>query len=808
VTDASRLVDDIVARVRPLEIELARAWWESSTRVSPEAEQRRVAADVELRSLLGDPDTFAELRRARERPDHDPHVARQVELLHDAFLPNQVPSELRRSLAELEAALDSTYNAFRGTIDGRSVDDNEIAQILRASDDEAERRAAWEASKQVGAEVASRVRELARIRNRAAHELGFRDHFALALASSELDEGRLFATLDEVDAATGAPFAAWKAELDAALVERFSLGGIDEVAPWHLDDPFFQEPPVAAALDLDRFFTDVDVEALTLRTYRGLGLDLAPVMASSDLYPREGKSQHAFCVDVDREGDVRVLCNIEPNERWMGTMLHEFGHAVYDRETDPSLPWLLRGAAHPLTTEGIAMLFGRLTREPEWLHTVAGVPADALRGLEADLQVFRRAALLVFARWVLVMTHFERAFYADPDADHDTRWWDLVERYQLMGRPERSAPDWAAKIHVALAPVYYQNYLYGELVASQLAATLRSRAGGIVDRPAAGTYLGRRRLSPRRVTPMGRAPRRRDRRAALGPSPRRRAGCLSETTPIDSAPAKGVAMDLGLNGRTVVVAGGTRGMGRATAELLAAEGCRVAVLGPSERAVREVEPVLATAGASDTVGLRCDLLDTAEVEAAFAFLEERWGECNVLVNAAGDTQVGDLDDLTDQDWMECFDEGVLSMVRTTRAAIPLLRKAVFGRVVNIAAASIRHQSPNLIGFTAAKAALASASKNLARALAPEGILVNTVCPGIVMSESLERYVGEAEPAVLDEGPLEAAYESVVRDFGAINDIGRIGLPEEVAAMVVFLCSEPASFLVGATIPVDGGTDFF
>lgn len=267
-------------------------------------------------------------------------------------------------------------------------------------------------------------------------------------------------------------------------------------------------------------------------------------------------------------------------------------------------------------------------------------------------------------------------------------------------------------------------------------------------------------------------------------------------------------MDLGLKGRAIVVAGGTRGMGRATAELLATEGCRVAVLGRSERAVRETETVLLTAGAEDAIGLRCDLLDTGEVEAAFTFLEERWGECNALVNTAGDTQVGELEELSDQDWMECFDEGVLTMVRTTRAAIPLLRKAAFARVVNLAAASIRHQSPNLIAFTAAKAALASASKNLARALAPEGIIVNTVCPGIVMSESLEQYVEEVDSEALQEGPLEAAYDAVVRDFGAINDIGRIGLPEEVAAMVVFLCSEPASFLVGATIPVDGGTDFF
>jgi peptidyl-dipeptidase A len=98
--------------------------------------------------------------------------------------------------------------------------------------------------------------------------------------------------------------------------------------------------------------------------------------------------------------------------------------------------------------------------------------------------------LLVFARWVLVVTHFERDLYADPDGDLDARWWDLVERFQLVRRPERDpAPDWAAKIHLAVVPVYYQNYLYGELFASQLGATLLDDAGGIVDEPAAGRLL-------------------------------------------------------------------------------------------------------------------------------------------------------------------------------------------------------------------------------------------------------------------------------------------------------------------------------
>jgi peptidyl-dipeptidase A len=496
MTTSTELVAELEARVRPLEVELAHAWWDSNTAVSEETERRRTEADLAHRAALADAEAFAAIRAALDADDVDPTVRRQLEMLHDAFAPHQIPEDLRRRLVELETAVETAYTTFRGELDGERVDDNTILEILRTSDDSDLRRRAWEASKQIGAEVAERVRELARLRNEAAQMLGYRDHFALALATGEMEEDRLLATLDEVDRQTSVPFLAWKADLDHALMARFGCAE-EELRPWHLDEPFFQDPPTSGAVDLDPAFADRDLVALTLRTYEGLGLDVAPVLERSDLYARDGKSQHAFCIDMDREGDVRVLCNVEPNERWMDTMLHEFGHGIYDREVRRDLPWLLRGASHALTTEGIAMLFGRLARDPAWLARVAGLSPAELEALGPRLEGARRAALLTFARWVLVVTSFERLLYEDPERDLDTLWWDLVERYQHVRRPDdRHAPDWASKIHLAVVPVYYQNYLYGELVASQLHATLARETGGLVEQPEAGRFLVDRFFAP------------------------------------------------------------------------------------------------------------------------------------------------------------------------------------------------------------------------------------------------------------------------------------------------------------------------
>jgi peptidyl-dipeptidase A len=173
-------------------------------------------------------------------------------------------------------------------------------------------------------------------------------------------------------------------------------------------------------------------------------------------------------------------------------MLHEFGHAVYFEGVGQDLPWLLR-TMHICLTEGVAMRCGRLVRDPQWLREMAGLSASTVSELAPRLAAASRAYLLIFARWVLVMTHFERGLYAQPDADHDDRWWELVERYQLVRRPDgRHAPDWAAKIHIAAAPVYYHNYLFGEMVASQLSAAL----GGLVDNTDAGRALSLRTFEP------------------------------------------------------------------------------------------------------------------------------------------------------------------------------------------------------------------------------------------------------------------------------------------------------------------------
>jgi peptidyl-dipeptidase A len=494
VSSPEIVVNEAVERLQPLHRAASVAFWDSNIAATEENEQRRVDTELALSDALADPELFRRVGEARANGAAG-LVRRQLDLLHNSLVPQQVPAEIRHRIVELEASVEARFSQHRGVVAGRPVDDNEIKRILRTSDDTGERREAWEASKTIGAAVADDVRALARLRNEAATSLGYRDWFALAVETSEMDETRLFATLDECDRLTAGPFARWKADTDARLAERFGCA-VSELGPWHYEDPFFQEVPATGGVDLQTVFEGSDVVELARETYGAIGIDTSAILDRSDLYPRDGKCQHAFCIDIDREGDVRVLANVEHDRYWADTMLHELGHGAYDLGFDPSLPWLLRDC-HLTMTEGIAILMGRLAWDASWLRDVAGVSAQDAAALESRLLAVQAAELLVFTRWVLVMTNFERAFYADPEADLASTWWDLVARYQLLTPPERGdAADWAAKIHVACAPVYYHTYLYGNLVASQLRATIDRVAGGLVGRQEAGELLATRVFRP------------------------------------------------------------------------------------------------------------------------------------------------------------------------------------------------------------------------------------------------------------------------------------------------------------------------
>ncbi len=490
--EAKAFVADHVKKIRPLEIALGKAWWSANISGTDADFASKEERQNTLDAALADKERFEKLKTIKgyiKRATKDANLVRQIDVLYLQYLEKQVEPELLKKIAAKANAVEQKFNVFRAKVGDREMSDSQVRKVLKESTDSEERQKVWEASKQAGANVEGDLKELVKLRNEAAKQLDFKNYHEMMLTLNEQTAPELIKLFDELDELTREPFAKAKAEIDERLAKKCGVK-VADLMPWHYHDPFFQESPAVFDADLDEPFRKADILKLCEKFYDGIGLPIGDVIARSDLYEKKGKSPHAFCTDIDREGDVRVLANIAPTEYWMSTMLHELGHAVYSSKNIPqTVPYVLRGEAHILTTEGVAMQFQKFSKQRLWLEKM-GVKVENPKAFdEASAKVLRNE-LLIFSRWCQVMLRFEKGMYEKPEQDLNTLWWELVEKYQLLKRPkDRNAPDYGAKIHICSAPVYYHNYMMGQLFASQVHHTI---AREVYDKaePSTVLYLG------------------------------------------------------------------------------------------------------------------------------------------------------------------------------------------------------------------------------------------------------------------------------------------------------------------------------
>ena len=245
-------------------------------------------------------------------------------------------------------------------------------------------------------------------------------------------------------------------------------------------------------------------------------------------------------------------------------------------------------------------------------------------------------------------------------------------------------------------------------------------------------------------------------------------------------------MDLGLSNATAVVVGGGRGMGLATARCLADDGARIAVVGRTQSVLDEAVADLSSRGSPDAVGAGRRRHRCRSGPTGFRRSRSPVGRrAQHPRQRGGAGAVGTFEDLTDDQWRQAVDEGVMGMVHCVRSALPLLRKAEWARIVNFSAHSTQRQSVILPAYTAAKAMVTSISKNLSLALAPDEIMVNVVSPGSILSESL---AGWADSVGIDGSDPYAVMAGIDKHFGHPAHLPRAGKPDEIGPVVAFLVS--------------------
>lgn len=455
--------------VSPMQVDASTAYWNAS--ISGKEEDYAIAEQkqIKLTNYYTNKETFELLKKFKEQGNiQDTLLKRQLDVIYNAYLSNQIDSTLLEKRIKMEMDIEKKYSNFRADVNGKTLTDNEVEDILKSSTNTKLLQQTWEAHKEIGNLVASDIIELVKLRNEIAKQLGFDNYHSMSLKLGEQDPEEISRLFDELDELTRNSFAGLKDEIDNYLSNRLKIEK-SQLMPWHYQNRFFQEAPAIYSVNLDQYYANQNIEQLTGDYYASIGLDISDIMGKSDLYEKPGKNQHAYCIDIDNKGDVRVLTNIKPNYNWMNTTLHEFGHGVYDKYISQDLPLALRNPAHTFTTEAIAMIFGRMAANPQWMNDMQIISEEERNKIKEDAYKVLKLEQLTFSRWAQVMYRFEKAMYENPDQDLNALWWNLVEKYQMMKKPEgRNSPDWASKIHIATFPCYYHNYLLGELLASQL----------------------------------------------------------------------------------------------------------------------------------------------------------------------------------------------------------------------------------------------------------------------------------------------------------------------------------------------------
>jgi peptidyl-dipeptidase A len=496
--DLITFIDTLELKAKPVETGAALAYFNAAVTGKDEEYNKSSELNIQLSKIYANKEAFAKIKVFKESGKiRDSLLIRQLNILYNTLLANQADEKKMEDLIKAQTKLEQKYSTFRATVDGKKFTDNEIESVLKNSAKSKELEKVWLASKQIGDTVAPEVIKLVKMRNGIARELGFTNYHDMSLRLSDQDPEQISKLFDELDSLTRGTFTILKAEMDEILAKKYKIKP-EELMPWHYQNRFFQEAPAIYKINLDSYFAGKDVVQLAKDYYAGIGLDVIAILSKSDLYEKEGKYQHAFCTHIDRSGDVRVVCNVKNNNQWMGTVLHELGHGVYDKNIDLKLPYFLRTPAHTFTTEAIAMMFGRLSSNPYWLRDNAGISAGEADRISQDVKRNLRLEQLVFSRWSQVMFHFEKSMYANPDQDLNKLWWDLAEKYQLLKKPAgRNHADWASKIHIASYPCYYHNYQLGELLASQLQVFINTHilktgeyeVNGFSKNPEIGKYL-------------------------------------------------------------------------------------------------------------------------------------------------------------------------------------------------------------------------------------------------------------------------------------------------------------------------------
>jgi 3-oxoacyl-[acyl-carrier protein] reductase len=257
-------------------------------------------------------------------------------------------------------------------------------------------------------------------------------------------------------------------------------------------------------------------------------------------------------------------------------------------------------------------------------------------------------------------------------------------------------------------------------------------------------------------------------------------------------------MNLGIKGKTALVTASSKGIGKAIAELLASEGCRVALCSRSKNNLETAANELRRRYDTDVTWCVCDLNKARDIENTFTVVKKEFGSIDILVNNCGGPAPGSFRDLKDDDWQSAFEQVLLSTVKFSSLIVPDMILKEWGRVINITSISVKQPIDDLMLSNSLRSGIVGFAKSLSNEVARYNITVNNIAPGHTLTSRLY------DLAVHRAKVSNMSHEEVLSDMAKHVPLARLARPEEIASLAIFLASNQASYITGVTIPVDGG----
>lgn len=448
----------------PLQKEIKLMRWQFAT-TGDEIYQHRCDSLLSIQlALMNDPRIFSKLMDLRKNGAvKDEYLVRQLDILYKEYMVYQAGlTELER-LARLDSYL--RRKAWQYLSEERR---REAERILRCSDADEELKDAWAYVKQTGDDLSDSLLLLVRMRNALARKVGFDNYFDMKVFLDDLDVAYVDSVMKVLDEHTRLPYQLIVKDVQKTLEERYHPRE-PRIMPWHMRGNFLQYGWRANSAERDAYYSYVSMVDVATRFYGGIGLDIKDVLLRSDLNGRK-KYPVFTCFNIDRAGDVRLLCDIMGTENDLRSLMSQAGTAVYVKNIPNSLPYILKVPSSELLRYGVAAFFSRMTGYSNWVLSMGILSVSQAGDLRGTYQRRLNDEQIFWLRWGIMVYEFEKLMYQDPDQDLNSLWVDLVNRYlkvDFEGVGKEKA-YWAAENYFVMAPCSFHNHILGEIWASQL----------------------------------------------------------------------------------------------------------------------------------------------------------------------------------------------------------------------------------------------------------------------------------------------------------------------------------------------------